>query len=205
MPQRKKHASTRARRNRAATAALLVDGEPVDRSGWNAKQLRDEIDRRNAVLHEDERLSKAGGKAGMIDTLLEDDLQIPELPDRPGGWTIHTRQWWRDVWSSPMSKEWHPESDWHNVVAGAMHYDDMWMAEKPAERQKAQVQFKVVCDFLGLNPYARRRLEWTIETAREAQERGAQRRGDGAAARGQAPPPAAEPAADPRGRFSVVK
>lgn len=205
MPGKKKHASTRARRNRAATAALLVDAEPVDRTLWTAKQLRDEIDRRNAGLPEGERLSKGGGNDAMRAALLEDDYQIPELPDRYIGWAEHTREWWRDVWMSPMSKEWHPETDWHNVIAAAMHYDDMWRAEKPGDRQKADAAFVKRCEPLGLNPYARRRLEWTIETAREAQERGQQRRGEGAAARGQAGAPPPVPAADPRARMSVVK
>ncbi len=202
MPQRKKHSSARARRNRSATAATLIDGEIVDRSAWSAADLRAEIDRRNKELPEDERLSKAGGKSGMVDTLLEDDLQIPELPERPYGWTRHTEAWWRDVWMSPMSKEWHPESDWHNVVGAAMFYDDMWTAETATARQNAGKQFKVYCDFLGLNPYARRRLEWTIETAREAQERGQQRRaGTGGSSHAAAPPPPAEPTVDPRMRL----
>ena len=205
MPQPKKHAATRRRRNKASTAAeLSPTRETVDRSGWTPAQLRAEIDRRNADRDTDERLSKAGGKAGMIAVLAEDDLDIPDLPDRDAGWHAQTRQWWCDVWSSPMSDEWHPETDWHNVIAAAMHYDDVWRAQTPADRQKADAAYVKRVAALGLTPYDRRRLEWTIETAKEARRRGERSRGSG-----QPPTPAAAPAAggrvDPRAQLHAVK
>jgi hypothetical protein len=204
MPQRKKHASTRARRNKAPTAATLTPAEPVDRAGWTAAQLRAEIDVRNQERAEDERLSKAGGKAGMLAALEDDDLSVPQLPDRPPfGWHEMTEQWWRDVWSSPMSAEWHPESDWHNVLLAAMHYDDTWRAPDAAQRQKATTLFVKMCEPLGLNPYARRRLEWTIESAAEARERGQARRGKTSGQPAPAPPPAG--ASDPRAQLHAVK
>lgn len=134
MPAAKKHSSTRARANKASTAATL----PLE-----------------------------------VDAA---DVVIPELPERNAGWHAQTVQWWTDVWSSPMSQEWHPSTDLHNVFAAAMHYDDMWRAETPLERQKADAAFQKREAALGLTPYDRRRLEWSIETAEDAKARGQQRR-----------------------------
>lgn len=156
MPQPKKHASTRARRNRASTAATL---QPT--------------------------------------TL--DVGAVPELPERADGWHPLTRQWWVDVWTSPMSVEWHPATDLHNVFAAAMHYDDMWRAESATDRQKADAAFQKREAALGLTPYDRRRLEWTIATAEDAKERGARRRQSASTA---APAPTGKP--DPRAALSVV-
>lgn len=159
MPQPKKHPSTRARRNKASTAATLTT-------------------------------EAATGKRA-----------TPDLPDRVAGWHPQTTQWWADVWSSPMSDEWHPETDIHNVLAAAMHYDDMWRAETPAERQKADAAFVKREAALGLTPYDRRRLEWTIETAAEARDRGQQRRARGAAP-AQSPQSSGKP--DPRAALHAV-
>lgn len=159
MPQPKKHASTRARRNKATTAATLP---------------------------------RATSKS---------DSDVPELPDRAEGWHALTVQWWSDVWTSPMSDEWHPSTDLHNVYAAAMHYDDMWRAETAAERQKADAAFQKREAALGLTPYDRRRLEWSIETAEEAKDRGRQRR---TRTQPPAPSPVGGGKSDPRAALSVV-
>jgi len=154
MPAAKKHTSTRARRNKATTAATLTPGASAENP--------------------------------------------PELPERPTGWHPLTVQWWADVWASPMSAEWHPETDLHNVYAAAMHYDDMWRAETAVERQKADAAFQKREAALGLTPYDRRRLEWTIATATDATAR-TQRRQQTTTK------PAAKPAVkDPRAALSVV-
>lgn len=198
MPAAKKHASARARANRAATAADLVDVAPEDRSGWKVAELRREIDARNVERAEDDRISKGGTRADLVARLLEDDYAIPVLPERRYGWHEMTQAWWRDVWMSPMSKEWHPETDYHNVVVAAMHYDDMWNADKALERQKAAAAMAKMVAQLGLTPYDRRRLEWTIASATEATGR-VQRRSDRPA-----PESKQKPQVDPRAGLHAV-
>lgn len=102
-------------------------------------------------------------------------IVAPDLPDREQGWHELTREWWADVWSSPMAAEW-DESDLHNVLIAAAVYDDMWTAETPKERKDAASEYRLQRVDLGLSPYSRRRLEWTIESADEARDRGRQRR-----------------------------
>lgn len=124
------------------------------------------------------------------------DVQIPDLPEREAGWHKLTREWWTDIWSSPMSPEW-DDSDVHNVYIAAAIYDDMWTAETAKERKEAAAEYRLQRVDLGLSPYSRRRLEWTIETAEQSKERGQQRR-----ARQAPKPPAA--ADDPRNALRAV-
>lgn len=102
-------------------------------------------------------------------------VETPELPERDAGWHSMTRQWWADVWASPMSPEW-DESDVHNVYLLALIYDDTWTAETAGERQKAAAEYRQQRKDLGLTPLDRRRLEWQIEQADEARDKGRQRR-----------------------------
>ena len=74
-----------------------------------------------------------------------------------------------------MSPEW-DDSDIHNVYIAAAIYDDMWTAETAKERKDAAAEYRLQRVDLGLSPYSRRRLEWTIETAEEAKDRGKRRR-----------------------------
>lgn len=115
--------------------------------------------------------------------------QIPAMPEGVA-WHSQAIAWWEDVWSSPMSPEW-DESDLHNVVICAMLYNDIWMAETPKDRKDAAAEYRLQRKDLGLTPYDRRRLEWTIETATEAKERGTERRS-------RRPAAPSEPAEDPR-------
>lgn len=122
-------------------------------------------------------------------TLSAAATKVPPMPSGPV-WHSEVEQWWADVWSSPMSPEWH-ESDLHNVVICALLLNDMWMAETAKERKDAAAEFRLQRKDLGLTPYDRRRLEWTIETAEESKDRGRQRRSR------QSPTPS-KPADDPR-------
>lgn len=198
MPAKKKDPSTRARRNRSTTRATLTPKLVValeDYSQHTVAKLRAEIDRRNATRPEREHLSRTGTKTVLVERLTADDDPTPKLPDRTAGWSEMTRQWWADVWASPMSNEWH-ESDIHNLFVCAMLYDDMWQGETATARQKAAAEFRQQRAVLGLTPYDRRRLEWTIESADEAKTRGEQRRNSG---KPPAPPMGKQPpAVDPR-------
>ena len=197
MPAAKKHASTRARRNKAATAATLTPVLVEDYESWTLAELRTEVDRRN---EDGAELPRTGGKAVLAKALQDDDLQVPELPERVAGWHEQTRRWWEDAWSSPMSQEWHSTTDVHNMYVAAMHYDDMWNAESAVDRQKATGLFLKLESVLGLTPYDRRRLEWQIETAEDAKARGRQRR-SGMPANGSKPKGSKRP--DPRGLHAV--
>lgn len=123
----KKHPSTRARRNKASTAATL--------SADSAVAVADR----------------------------------PALPER--NWHALTLAWWEDLWAAPMSSEYH-SSDRHALYVLAALMDEFW--EKPTTRLAAEIRQQRQA--FGLTPYDRRRLEWTIESADEAKDRGRQRR-----------------------------
>lgn len=160
MPAPKKHASTRRRRNKASSAAVLEE--------------RDEDDL--------------------------DDIEIPELPprlvpDEDGvrrvvDWCPETLDWWDDVWLSPMASE-YLDADVHGLVRLAALIDNYW--RDPCSKTHAEV--RLAQKDYGLTPYDRRRLEWTIASAKKATAGGSQGKGSG-----QATPtnPQPTPAADPR-------
>lgn len=128
--------------------------------------------------------------------------QAPELPvkvDRDGNpvaWQAMTVQWWADLWAAPMAAEYH-ESDRHALFVLAALMDDFWCAPSPTARKEAATEIRLQRQAFGLTPYDRRRLEWTIETADEAKDRGSERR----ARRGAVQPKAG---ADPRSVLRAV-
>lgn len=197
MPNHKKHPSTRARRNKTAGAATLTRRplaavpEPEVYSELKYAELKALIDVRNADGRPDHaKLSKRGSTASLIAALEADDVRAdapPELPvrnltDADGlaieDWHEQTQLWWADVWSSPMSDEW-DDSDLHNLTLCALLHDDMWRGKTAKERKEAAGEFRLQRAALGLDPYSRRRLEWQIEAAGEAKDRGQQRRSAG--------------------------
>lgn len=138
-------------------------------------------------------------KASTRATLYEippDAVEIPPLPDRltdegdPLPWRLETLAWWDDIWSSPMSAEYHP-SDVHGLYRLAVLIDRFW--DEPSEKISAEIRL-VQRDY-GLTPLDRRRLEWTIETAEAAKDRGERRT---AAAQQQPMPGDGDAPADPR-------
>jgi hypothetical protein len=99
----------------------------------------------------------------------------PDLPeDRI--WHSQTRQWWVDVWASPMAPE-YDSSDRHGLFALAALVDDFWKAETARERAALAAEIRLQRQCFGLTPIDRRRLQWEIERTDEAQSRGRKRRG----------------------------
>jgi hypothetical protein len=86
-----------------------------------------------------------------------------------------TQAWWDDVWASPMAQE-YDESDKHGLMALAMVVDDFWTAETPRQRQEASQEIRFQGVRFGLSPIDRRRLQWEIEKAEDAQARTTKRR-----------------------------
>ena len=128
--------------------------------------------------------------------------QRPELPERTDkdgnalAWHQLTLEWWRDLWAAPMAGEYH-SSDRHGlfVLAGLM--EDFWRAGSPTMRTTVAMEIRLQRQAFGLTPYDRRRLEWTIESVHEAQDRGRSRR-----QRATTPAPVA--GADPRSALRAV-
>lgn len=213
MPAKKKDPSVRARRNKTSGRATLtrVADSTTNAAAYSAltvAKLRAEIARRN----DDGRrtpLPAGGKKAALVKVLVDDDRGIREMPEHPAGWWhAQTVAWWADVWTSPMSKQW-DDSDVHNVFVVALLYNDIWIAGSATERKNALAEYRLQRADLGLSPYSRRRLEWTIETAEEAQDRGARRRRrqDPETGTGAAPATGTDggkPAPDPRAFLTSV-
>ena len=99
---------------------------------------------------------------------------IPSLPT-VREWSPMTLDWWRDLWRSPMSNEYH-ESDRHQIIVLALLMDDFFTAESRTMRTAISAEIRQHRTAFGMTPYDRRRLEWTIEQAEESKDRGAQRR-----------------------------
>lgn len=133
MPAAKKHATARARANRASTAATLVD--------------------------------------------VPNDCETPLLEPVDHDWHPMVLAWWEEMWASPMSGEYH-SSDRHQLFLLAMLYDSFYKVD-PTSLRFAQLaaEIRQQRTAFGLTPYDRRRLEWTVESAEQAKERGRERRG----------------------------
>ncbi len=113
-------------------------------------------------------------------TLTEAIGEIPALPARPAeeidgktirSWHPATKAWWADMWSSPMSNEYH-SSDFHGLFILAVLMDQF--CRRPDTKLASEIRLQRVA--FGMTPYDRRRLEWTIESASEAKDRGQARR-----------------------------
>ncbi|MGH9005955.1 MAG: hypothetical protein ACRDYV_22745, partial [Acidimicrobiia bacterium] len=102
-------------------------------------------------------------------------LKAPPLPGRGDGWHPLTEAWWADVWSSPMGPE-YDSSDRHGLFTLAVVVDDFWRAESPSMRKDLAGEIRQQSQRFGLSPLDRRRLQWEIERADEAQDKGAKRR-----------------------------
>lgn len=94
----------------------------------------------------------------------------PELPPSRD-WLPMTVEWWDDLWASPMASEFH-DSDRHGLFILAALVDAFWT--EPTKELAGEIRLQR--QSFGLTPYDRRRLEWTIESADEAKDRGRQRR-----------------------------
>lgn len=124
------------------------------------------------------------------------EVAVPEMPaDRM--WDPKTCDFWRDAWQSPMRLEWDP-GDTHKLVIMAYALDEFYIVAgdptmKPLDRAYAMAKHaKTLCDHaskLGLDPFARRSLDWLMvqtekdeATRDDTRERTRQRRAPAAPA-----------------------
>ncbi|GAB4677594.1 hypothetical protein MOKP105_04590 [Mycobacterium avium subsp. hominissuis] len=106
---------------------------------------------------------------------------IPALPDGPD-WYPQVQAWWRRAWSSPMVPEW-TDSDVDTMYLAAKLMQEFWSPETSANVCKnLAAEIRQLLSQCGLTPMSRRSLQWEIERAEEAQERGRSRRAAGGTA-----------------------
>jgi hypothetical protein len=100
-----------------------------------------------------------------------------EAPKLPSGrkWQKATRDWWRDVWASPMAPE-YDSSDVHGLFMLAVLVDQFWV--EPSEKAAAEIRLQRQC--FGLTPIDRRRLQWEIDRGDSAAQKTRKRRAQGA-------------------------
>lgn len=92
--------------------------------------------------------------------------KAPALPKRTPAWSKRTRDWWADIWASPMAPEF-DSSDRHGLLILAELVEQFWEAPHPALAGEIRLQRQC----FGLTPIDRRRLQWEIDRGEEADER----------------------------------
>lgn len=95
---------------------------------------------------------------------------VPDLPKRRRKWREETLSWWKDIWKSPMAKE-YITVDIHGLYILADLIDEYWRHPSPATATEIRLQRQC----FGLTPIDRRRLQWSIEKAETADARGKKR------------------------------
>lgn len=137
-----------------------------------------------------------------IDPNANVDTAFPPIdPDtRKPNWPTPVQRWWNDIWSSPMSNEF-VHSDIQGLYMAAFYLAQALNPfAKLSDRLAAGKAHEACIRNYGLNPMARRTLQWEIERTKEAQERGAKRRSSSGARASSSPTdgPGAVSAPDPR-------
>lgn len=146
-----------------------------------------------------QRRNKAATRAAL--TSRQQRRRFPHLPrfddynpvtgERIGEhqWHPMTRSWWRDVWASPMAREF-TRADDHGLFILAVLVDRFWT--HPSKELAGEIRLQRQA--FGLTPIDRRRLQWEIKAEAEPRR---------PAAVGTTEP--ITPAEDPRAALRMVK
>ena len=103
-------------------------------------------------------------------------IENPDIPPMPPAgdyvgeaWNPAVVRWWNDIWSSPMSSEF-MSSDIHGLYLGCKQlHESLNQANKPTDQASFMTKFEQTIRNFGLNPMARRALQWEIERGTEAE------------------------------------
>lgn len=106
-----------------------------------------------------------------------ENVEVPPLPEVPDGdeWSKMTQGFWADIWASPMSPEWDGSDLWGLYRLAQLH-EDFWTAESRTGRIEASKELRLLAQRYGIDPFARRSLQWAIPKGEEAAELTDQRR-----------------------------
>ncbi|WNM69904.1 terminase small subunit [Rhodococcus phage GuyFagieri] len=96
--------------------------------------------------------------------------------DHPTDWSQAVKDWWEDIWSSPMSNEYH-DADVHGLYLACFYLQQTLNPYlKMSDRLNASKSYENAVKNFGLTPLSRRSLQWEIERADQAQAAGQKRR-----------------------------
>lgn len=146
------------------------------------------------------RANKATSRA---DLGLARPARRPRLPQYvPGGekvkWHPQARAWWAAVWDSPVVRAM-IDVDARALLRLAVLEHEFWAAPTTSMRLQVSSEIRIAQQAFGLEPYARRRLEWQVRVTEDIAEP-AER--PGTASRGT--PARRERRPDPRATLHVV-
>lgn len=94
--------------------------------------------------------------------------KAPPLGPHPDGETWHdrTKAWWKEVWDSPMAPEF-LRADTDGLLMLAALIDQFW--HNPSSKLASEIRLQRQC--YGLTPIDRRRLQWEIVRAEQAERK----------------------------------
>jgi hypothetical protein len=121
-------------------------------------------------------------------------LEIPLLPEGRGGgpngaWHVETGSWWVDLWRSAIAAEYVAGIDGHTLLVFAVVLDRFW--HDPSKELATEIRLQA--REFGLNPMARRSLQWQVKPRGSGEDKPEPGKG-GKATEG-----------DPRERLTLVK
>ncbi|AON97424.1 terminase small subunit [Rhodococcus phage ChewyVIII] len=97
------------------------------------------------------------------------DFVAPAGKGQQPRWNAAVTRWWNDIWSSPMSGEFQ-SSDIHGLYLGCKQlHEALNPMNKPTDQASFMTKFEQTIRNFGLNPMARRALQWEIERGTEAE------------------------------------
>ena len=103
-------------------------------------------------------------KSSHTELAAPDRPKVPKLPNPDGReWHKLTRDWWRDVWRSPMASE-YLDADIPGLARLALMIDEF--NNNPDSKILAEIRLQETR--FGLSPLDRSRLQWQVAKGEEA-------------------------------------
>jgi len=115
-------------------------------------------------------------------TLAPSNVKAPALPKRKNEagrfvkWHPRTLDWWRSVWASPMAGEF-LEADVHALLTLAELEDEFHKTTDVRVRLELVKEIRLQRQAFGLTPIDRRRLQWEVRRADDADAKKSKKRG----------------------------
>lgn len=116
-----------------------------------------------------QRRNKTTTRASFVD---DGNARPDETPELPAGFTWHdlTRQWWEDVWASPMRDE-YLRMDVHGLYRLAFLVNKFWLTGD--DKMAGEIRLQGIR--YGQDPMSRRALQWEVMKVEEAEQRKSRR------------------------------